>query len=193
MTNPMVMLLLTMTLQSSTANVVVPPGARRVINVHRSGGRLAICAEMSGAEAKMMRRNGRKLPPTHIFIDDGQTIRKVVTGLGGCDPAWSPDGTRLAFTAPDGLWVLEDRSDTGKRIVDITGQDKQRYAAIARPRWAPDSGAIVYELSAGRASRVQAVDASSGDVLFTSDRRVREFAWTSSRELTLDGQPVLVR
>jgi dipeptidyl aminopeptidase/acylaminoacyl peptidase len=149
-----VVTLIAVLLQSSVNTVPVPPGARRVINFDKSGSRVAICAEVEPEQAEMMLRNGRKLPATHIFIDDGQSMRKVVTGLGGCDPAWSPDGTRLAFSAPDGLWVIDDKSDTGRRLVDLTRQDNARYETVAQPRWSLDSGALAYVLLAGGGSRV---------------------------------------
>jgi dipeptidyl aminopeptidase/acylaminoacyl peptidase len=180
-------------LLSQTASPVpVPPTASRVVSVDRAGSKVAICAEVPDNQAKLMQRNGRKLPPTHIFLDDGRTVRKVVTGLGGCDPAWSPDGTRLAFTAPDGVWVLNEPDDVGERLVDTT-LDHGRYTSVSQPKWSPDGSRLAYLLNDDGDVRVEVVAANTGATLYTSPHRVNGFHWVDVRTIDVDGQPVEIR
>jgi len=39
-------------------------------------------------------------PQIWVMQDDGSRARQV-TSLGGCDPSWSPDGTRIVYTRDD--------------------------------------------------------------------------------------------
>ena len=176
--------------------IPVPPGATRVISYDRWGAQLAICAELPRGEAVLMQRNGRKLPPTHIFVmDEGSdVVRKVVTGLGGCDPAWSPDGKWLAFTAPDGVWVIALAEDTGERIVDTTleGED---YSTVEGVSWSPDGERLAYlEKRGPRNTRLHVV-ATDGTVTFTSPapEPAPAMEWTAPRTLLLAGRTITVR
>ena len=172
--------------------IPLPPGTIRVVAYDRWGAQLAICAEVPPKEATLMRRNGRRLPPTTIFVIDGEVIRKILTGLGGCDPAWSRDGKRLAYTAPDGLWIITIADDSGVRLVDTTlaGDD---YTIIGQPKWSPDSAHIAFILSGQRKPRAQVVTTNDGTVVFTSAGRASEIEWTDARTLTVDGRPWTVR
>jgi hypothetical protein len=72
---------------------------------------------------------------------------------GGCfDPAWSPDGARIAVAAYTGL-----------AIVSATGGDREDVAvsagAVLSPRWAPDGQRIAYS----DGDRVRVVDLSTGE------------------------------
>lgn len=171
--------------------IPVPPGAERVVAHDRWGGQLAICAEVPRQEAALMQRNGRRLPPTTIFLINGDVIRKVVTGLGGCDPAWAPDGTRIAFTAPDGLWVISTTDDTGERIVDTTIEEN-RYLTLARPRWSPDGMRIAYFATDRRQTRVQVVAADTRATVLTSPAAAEDMEWRGPRTLAVGGQVLSV-
>jgi dipeptidyl aminopeptidase/acylaminoacyl peptidase len=173
--------------------VAVPPGARRVISADKHGSLVAMCAEVTRPEATLMQRNGRKLPPTHIFIDDGTTVRKVVTGLGGCSPAWSPDGNWLAFTAPDGLWAIARPDDIGHRLVDITRDAGSRYATLSDPRWSPDSGRIAYLRHDRGRRHIEVVDVSTGQLLLTERVTGSQFAWSDASTVNIDGRALTIR
>lgn len=65
----------------------------------------------------------------------------LTRGEGGTDPAWSPDGTRIAFSSRrDGnyeLYTMEPNGDGVKRLTDTR-------SAEAEPAWSPDGSSIAY-------------------------------------------------
>ncbi|MCA1560968.1 MAG: hypothetical protein LC804_12115 [Acidobacteria bacterium] len=184
---------------SPTAAPAPPRGAVRLVNYDRHGSKVAMCGEMPAAEAQLMMRNARRIPPTQVWIDDGGTIRKVVTGLGACDPAWSPDGARLALTAPDGVWVIRTAADVGERLVDASRQgpadpsNEFDYVSFSKVRWAPDGTRLAFVASNGGTSWIEVVDAASGDRLFRSEAGTSSFTWgADSRSLDLGGRTAKV-
>lgn len=73
---------------------------------------------------------------------DGSNLTRVSYGL---DPAWSPDGTRIAFTRwnePAGLYVANADGSNEVRVFD--GQQ------FLSPRWSPDGKRIVFTRPSGR-------------------------------------------
>jgi len=100
-----------------------------------------------------------------IFVadPDGTDPRPIVTTVPGAhQPAFSPDGTKLAFwagpwsddpaTKAAGTWHLMVSDPEGRRIVDVsrdltTSQDPGvAEPMINRVSWSPDSEALVYWL-----------------------------------------------
>jgi Tol biopolymer transport system component len=78
-----------------------------------------------------------------VGVDDGTPEVSLTKGLGGTDPAWSPDGTRIAFaSAREGNLEIYTMSSDGdgesvKRLTD-TGW------AEGDPAWSPDGSRIAY-------------------------------------------------
>jgi Tol biopolymer transport system component len=79
-----------------------------------------------------------------IYVIDVLT-RKYVSltdGLGGTDPAWSPDGTRIAFNS------FRDNNNNEIYTMSSDGKDVQRLTytewAEAEPAWSPDGKQIAY-------------------------------------------------
>ena len=74
----------------------------------------------------------------------------------GDGPAWSPDGSKLAFALDGGLWVLPVSPEG-----EVLGPGRQVVAEAADfPAWFPDSRRLLY--LAGNGLRVAAVDGAAG-------------------------------
>lgn len=74
---------------------------------------------------------------------DGANVRRLVPGS---EPAWSPDGTRIAFTRTSedgstGIWVV-NADGTGERRLTVNPQ-----GADEEPTWSPDGSTIVFSRS----------------------------------------------
>jgi Tol biopolymer transport system component len=75
---------------------------------------------------------------------DGSDLVQLTDGESAF-PAWSPDGTRLAFTMgqPDGSWQIATMTGDGSDVRVLT-----TGAGISEvPTWSPDGASIVYDTS----------------------------------------------
>lgn len=89
---------------------------------------------------------------TDIFVmnADGSDVVRLTDAaepaVGGWGPAWSPDGTKIAFTSSDdsglNVWLMNpDGSNQVNLTVWPAGPDQ-------RPSWAPDGSRILFATSA---------------------------------------------
>lgn len=92
----------------------------------------------------------------YITNRDGTDVRRLTTGLDAdYQPAWSPDGSRLAFvsTRADGLpdvWVMKTDGSNPTRLTEARRGDEfpgSGGGAMA-PAWSPDGSRLVYTVYA---------------------------------------------
>ena len=84
----------------------------------------------------------------------GQVNRVGAAGTRGVEPAWSPDGTRLAYMDPDSVSYTGRCYPEGAAqnadgfcvpvnnlfVVNVDGSDAHQFASGAHPRWMPAAG-----------------------------------------------------
>lgn len=138
-------------------------------------------------------------PPTVVaaVTRDGIVLLDPATGARqrfvvplGSDPAVSPDGTRLAFTLPDGrarqLWVS-----------DLDGTDRRRLtnapAVHTAPDWSPDGTrlALVRRPVAGGPASLAVVDADGTDGRTLPGAEGFSPSWSPDGEVLAFTQPDL--
>jgi Tol biopolymer transport system component len=81
--------------------------------------------------------------PPEIYAIDVATHKQVslTKGAGGTDPAWSPDGTRIAFSSyRDENHEIYTMASDGSHVQRLTYTD----GAEAEPAWSPDGKQIAY-------------------------------------------------
>lgn len=80
----------------------------------------------------------------------GTAVRGAASSNWHLSPAWSPDGTRLAFVSEgpdsehDGLWTVAIDDDTGSSLVQVVASGD-----VADPAWSLDGALIAYVASDG--------------------------------------------
>ncbi len=170
----------------------LPPGAVRLVNHARHGSQVAICAEEAGPPIE---QGVRVIPRTRVWVYDGVEMRQVGTAPGTCDPTWSPDGTRVAVVAPNGLWVLSADLRKTMHLFDTVHGDLpsegQTRHTVTGLKWAPDASRLAFLVGTGATSWVEIVDATTGHVIHSSDPETYEFAWgTDSRSIIFGSRVV---
>jgi TolB protein len=87
---------------------------------------------------------------------DGTGLHKLTTATNDHTPAFSPDGTRIAFAALGGGIDIMD-ADGGNRVRVVTD------SAVSWPSWSPDGASLVYVRNDGAVLHLWIVSSSGGD------------------------------
>ncbi len=133
------------------------------------------------------RRSHRKLEPSVVFGDywdgdiwaiDRATGRETKLVQDAYNPAFSPDGSRIAFDAPWAgqrrIWVVDALGHNPKQLTSDTSE----AIAHGRPRWSPDGRRIVFQSRESTKFDVRVVDLETQKV------------WWVTNDLFQDLQPV---
>lgn len=88
-------------------------------------------------------------------------------------PAWSPDGSRIAFASnrdnATNIYVMNADGTEVTKVTDVTAKDK---AYCQCPSWSPDGESIAYQRRAGNESQLYTVNMECGRV-----RHIADNAW----------------
>jgi Tol biopolymer transport system component len=103
----------------------------------------------------------------HVVSTSGHVLAHVA---GASDPAWSPDGGRIAYIGRDArVWTM-----------DRSGRDESRVESRAfatNPRWSRDSSSIAFIGRTSHVNGVWVVDADGGAPRRIARGEVSELEW----------------
>jgi Tol biopolymer transport system component len=140
-------------------------GLRRIRLTRRNDDRSASWSPNGRFVVFARSSNGGKV--TRILVADtrGRIVRRLSSA--GTDPAWAPDGRRIAYVSEaGGPHIVVAAAATGRVLAETPG----RLALVSRPAWSPNGGRIAYtehvdidaDDQAG-SSRIVVVDADGSD------------------------------
>jgi Tol biopolymer transport system component len=96
-----------------------------------------------------------------IYLFDRETVELNLLLEEGREPAWSPDGNRLAYLSGSGLWVMDLASGESR---EVYAEDEH---AVKDLDWSPDGNSLVFIDEVFRQkSRIGTVEIQTGEIVF---------------------------
>jgi TolB protein len=89
----------------------------------------------------------------HVYLEGYEL---PIMNAGPMDPAPSPDGERLVFSAKGWLWLMDLESGNARRITETGSMD-------SRPEWSPSGADIVFLRDSGSQLSIVSMDVDSGE------------------------------
>jgi TolB protein len=145
-------------------------------------------------------REGSTPPPPQLFVirPDGSSERRIATGPNQAftDPAWSPDGRRLAF-----VWQDAEKFPTRLTVADADGGRRRVVTAatvalssleLAAPAWAPDARRLAFSLNVRGTFEIFVVNTNGSGLKRLTRNRVNNVdpAWSPDGRTILFGRSV---
>jgi Tol biopolymer transport system component len=85
-----------------------------------------------------------------VIRTDGTESRRLTRGIPATDPAWSPDGSRIAFTRREDVGEYTTQSEDDIFVMDSDGSGQRQLTKdvegmqSGQPEWSPDGQEIVF-------------------------------------------------
>jgi Tol biopolymer transport system component len=104
------------------------------------GSQLAI---MLSTVAEYTNDKGETPPQFSIYLFDRQSLTLRLLVENGVEPAWSPDGTRIAYrsTETSGLWTVDVAAGKTR---EVYAADRENEHYVTEISWSPDSKRLVF-------------------------------------------------
>jgi Tol biopolymer transport system component len=194
--------------RGSSVGVTPTPSAPAVVAPSPTATRAAspsLPSDVTGLIAFSRVANG--LAAIMVTAPDGTGMASLFAGPGNnVQPAWSPDGSRIAWATENGIRIAQA---DGRGVVQLTDDRRDRD-----PAWSPDGASIVFASNRDGDFEIYAVPVNGGDltpltdndaqdthpswsagdtIAFSSDRAGTSDIWTMDssgqnvRQLTADG------
>ncbi|HEV2758329.1 MAG TPA: DPP IV N-terminal domain-containing protein [Acidimicrobiales bacterium] len=122
--------------------------------------------------------------PRHIFVADADGSSPMDLGEGS-NPAWSPDGTQIAFALNPDIWVMNADGSGRRPITD----DPSSTHRVGEPSWSPDGTLIVFNANNEAIWMVNAAGGVQREVLDPAvPVTIGELAWSPLGDKIVFGQ-----